>query len=149
MRRPVLRLTVHASLVAMLSAVGIARASAQAPAPANPVTPAQAAPFLGDWTLSLQGDRGPAEFALSVRSENGKVLAEIGSDQMPKQTVTDITRSADTMTLRYSFDYQGTPVAVVVSLTLDADKVKAAMDFADGAYAISGTGVRRKIGGGN
>jgi hypothetical protein len=149
MRRAALRLTIHASLAVMLSIVGIARAGAQAPAPSGPVTPAQAAPFLGDWTLSMQGDRGPAQFALSVRSENGKVLAEIGSDQMGKQTVTDITRSGDTLTLKYSFDYQGNPVAVAVALTLDADKLKAAMDFADGAYAISGTGVRRKIGGGH
>jgi hypothetical protein len=149
MRRAALRLTILASLAVVLPISGMTRAAAQAPAPSGPITPAQAAPFLGDWTLSMQGDRGPAQFALSVKSENGKVVAEIGSDQMPKQSVTDITRAGDTMTLRYSFDYQGNPVAVVVALTLDADKLKAAIDFADGAYAISGTGVRRKIGGGH
>jgi hypothetical protein len=135
----------HLGVWVLCALIFSTRPAAQSPpAGATAITPAQAAPFAGDWTLNLQGQRGDVEFALSVKTENGKVLAEVSSAQQPKQTVTDISRTGDVMTLRYSFDYQGTPVAVVVTLTLDGEKLKASFDFADGAYVTSGTGTRKK-----
>jgi len=125
----------HLAVLILCALVFSTYAAAQsAPAAPTAITPAQAAPFAGDWTLNLQGQRGDVEFAVSVKTENGKVLAEVSSDQQPKQTVTDVSRSGDTMTLRYSFDYQGTPVPVVATLTLDGEKLKASFDFAGGAY---------------
>ena len=59
-----------AALVATLLAPATARAQA---------TAADAAPFLGDWTLALQGPNGPATFNLSVKVEDDKVVGEIAS----------------------------------------------------------------------
>jgi len=102
-------------------------------------TPESAAPFMGDWTLALQGPNGPTTFALTVKAAEGKVTGEISSDQQPKQTITDISKSGTTLVLRYTFDYQGNGVSTVVTLKPDGDKTGATIDFADGAYVLEGT----------
>ena len=52
---------------------------------AGQVTAADAAPFVGDWTLALQGPNGPGTFELSVKVEKEKVSGEISSELLPKQ----------------------------------------------------------------
>ena len=71
------------ALVATLLAPAAARAQA---------TAADAAPFLGDWTLALQGPNGPATFNLSVKVENDKVVGEIASEAIPTQKIESIRR---------------------------------------------------------
>jgi hypothetical protein len=61
------------------SAALVAGLLAQAPAP---LTPADAAPFIGQWTLALEGPNGPGTFQLTVKVEKEKVVGEIASDQM-------------------------------------------------------------------
>jgi hypothetical protein len=123
--------------------------SAQVPSGDKPpavaaATPESAGAFLGDWTLNEQGPNGPATFALSVKQDAGKVVAEISSEQQPRQSVTDISTSGKTLVLKYVFDYQGNPVNVVVTLTPDNDKVGAQLDFADGAYVMTGTATKKE-----
>ena len=125
-----------------------------APAPAGsavtaqstPATPADAAPFLGDWTLTLQGPNGPGNFDLTVKVEEQKVVGEISvpSGEMKKEFIPDIAMNDKTMELRYTFDYQGTSVPAVVSLTPAADgKTTAQIDFAGGAYLMTGTAAKK------
>jgi hypothetical protein len=109
-----------------------------------PATAESAAAFLGDWTLAAEGPNGPATFALLVKVEEGKVAAEISSDMQPRQAITDVTTSGADLILKYLFDYQGTPVPVVVTLKPAADKVGAQLDFADGAYQMTGTATKKK-----
>ena len=52
---------------------------------AGEITAAQAAPFIGEWTLALQGPDGPGTFDLSVKVEKDKLAGEISSDQLPKR----------------------------------------------------------------
>ena len=78
------------ALVATLLAPATARAQA---------TAADAAPFLGDWTLALQGPNGPATFNLSVKVENDKVVGEIGSDAVPAQKITSILKTDKSLVL--------------------------------------------------
>lgn len=107
-------------------------------------TPADAAPFVGDWTLTLQGPNGPGTFDLSVKLENEKVLAEIASEMLPKQPITNITMAAKTIVLGYSFTWEGNPVDAVVSLTPAAEgKTTAQIDFAGGAYVMTGTAAKK------
>ena len=111
---------------------------------AGPATPADAAPFVGDWTLTLQGPNGPGTFELSVKIEKEKVLAEIASEMLPKQPITSITMAAKTLVLGYSFQWEGNPVDAVVSLTPAADdKMTAQIDFAGGAYVMTGTAAKK------
>jgi hypothetical protein len=107
-------------------------------------TAADAAPFVGDWALTLQGPNGPGAFDLSVKVEGEKVLAEISSETLPKQPITSITMADKTMVLGYSFTWEGNPVEAVVSLTPAAEgKTTAQIDFAGGAYVMTGTAAKK------
>ncbi len=69
-------------------------------------TPENAASFIGDWTLSAQGDQGPAVFGLSLKVEDGKVVGSIAMGQQGSQPITDITLDGKTLVLKYNIDYQ-------------------------------------------
>jgi hypothetical protein len=122
----------------------LARSTTTAEQAARPATPADAAPFVGDWTLTLQGPNGPATFALSVSVEKEKVAGEISSEQLPKQPISTISLADKTLVLDYSFTWEGNPVPTVVSLTPAAEgKTTAQIDFAGGAYIMTGTAVKK------
>jgi hypothetical protein len=127
-----------ASDVAAGPAPGAAQSAAQ-------VTAADAAPFIGEWTLAVQGPNGPAAFDLTVKVEKDKVVGEIKAPELPAQAITDVTKVDKSLVLRYSFDYQGSAVPTVVSLMpADGDKTNAQIDFAGGAYLMSGTATKKE-----
>jgi hypothetical protein len=103
-----------------------------------PATPDNAAAFLGNWTLNGTGPNGPSTFALTVKAEGGKVLAEISGPQMPRQAIADISKTATALVLAFNFDYQGNPVPVALTLTPADGKIGLYMDFAGGAYVLEG-----------
>ena len=103
-----------------------------------PATPENAAGFLGNWTLNGTGANGPASFALTVKTEGGKVLAEISGPVMPRVAITDISKAATALVLAFNFDYQGQPVPVALTLTPVDGKIGVHMDFAAGAYVLEG-----------
>jgi hypothetical protein len=134
-------------LVAGLLASPALSAGAVTAQSSTPATPAEAAPFLGDWTLTLQGPNGPGNFDLTVKVEEQKVVGEISipTGEMPKNFIPEVAMNDKTMELRYSFDYQGNNVPAVVSLTPAADgKVNAQIDFAGGAYVMTGTATKKE-----
>ena len=111
---------------------------------ARAATPADAAPFVGDWTLTMQGPNGPGTFNVSVKVEGEKVLAEIASDMLPKQPITNVSIADKTLVLGYAFNYEGNAVDAVVSLTPAAEgKTTAQIDFAGGAYVMTGTAAKK------
>ena len=64
---------------------------------------------------------------------------------MPTQAIADVTKADQSLVLAYSFDYQGNAVHAVVSLTPAADgKMSAQIDFAGGAYVMSGTATKKE-----
>jgi hypothetical protein len=112
---------------------------------AKPVTATEAAPFLGDWTLTLQGPNGPGTFALSVKTESEKVSAEISSDVLGTQPITSISLVDKSLVLGFSFNYEGNAVEAAVSLTPDKEgKTAAQIDFAGGAYTMTGTAEKKE-----
>ena len=129
----------------VLLATAIAMASVATAQSSAPATPADAAPFIGDWTLTLQGPNGPGTFDLSVSVEKEKVVGEIANEMVPKQAITDITKAGKSLKLGYSFTWEGNPVPAVVSLTPGDDgKVAAEIDFAGGAYVMTGTAAKKE-----
>jgi hypothetical protein len=109
------------------------------------VTSADAASFLGDWTLEMQGPNGPGTFNLSLKVEDDKVVGEIGSDALPTQKLTSISKTDKGLVLNYTFPWEGNPIDAVVSLTPGTDgKVAAQMDFAGGAYTMTGTATKKE-----
>ena len=145
-----------AFVAALLTSAAFAAGAAQSPAAAAQVTAADAAPFLGDWTLDLQGPNGPGTFDLTVKVEKEKVVGEIGAATLDTQPITDITKSKENLVLRYNFNYEGNPVDAAVYLmpasaseaepaaATDGRKMKAQIDFAGGAYVMTGTAVKKE-----
>jgi hypothetical protein len=109
------------------------------------VAPADAAPFIGEWTLQLEGPNGPATFALNVKVEKDRVVGEIAAPGSDPNPITDVTRSDKSLLLSYTFDYQGNDVFTVVSLTPGPeDKTSAQIDFANGAYVMTGMATKKE-----
>ena len=116
-----------------------------AAAPAPSIAPADLAPFVGDWTLTLSGPNGPAAMDLSVRAEKDKPAADLSSEALPKQPITDFSLSEKTLVMGYSFTWEGNPVSAVISMTPAAEgAMKAQIDFAGGAYVMAGTAAKKE-----
>ena len=129
-------------LITLAAAVPSIVTAAQA---GTQVSVADAEPFLGDWTLTLQGPNGPGVFELTVKVEKEKVVGEISNAQMPAQAISDISKVDKSLMLSYSFTWEGNPVGAVVSLIPAAEgKVNAQIDFAGGAYVMSGTAAKKE-----
>lgn len=128
----------------LVSTVLVATLLAPASARAQ-VTSADAASFLGDWTLEMQGPNGPGTFNLSLKVEDDKVVGEISSDALPTQKLTSVSKADKGLVLNYTFPWEGNPIDAVVSLTPGTDgKVAAQMDFAGGAYTMTGTATKKE-----
>ena len=112
---------------------------------AKRISAADAAPFVGEWALALQGPNGPAAFTLSIGVQKETVTAEIASDVLGKQPITSMALVEKSLVLDYSFNYDGNPVTAVVSVTPDKEgKTTAQIDFAGGAYVMTGTATRKE-----
>lgn len=131
--------------VATTPPVTVAASASSVSQQARPATAADAAPFVGDWTLTLQGPDRAATFDLSVKLEGDKVLGDIASEALPKQPITNVSIAEKSLVLAYSFQWEGNPVAAVVSLTPAAEgKTTAQIDFAGGAYLMTGTAAKKE-----
>lgn len=133
--------------LALALAAAPALAFAQSPAPAAAaapaaVTPADAKPFLGDWTLTGESQMGPFVMALAMKVDAGKVVATLSSEMQPETTVTDITKVGTGIVLRYSLNFDGNAIPVVVTLATKADKLDANLSFADGAFEMAAVGTK-------
>jgi hypothetical protein len=143
-RRFVLSSALVVLVSAMPSAAGADARRQAAPAPSQ-ITAADAAPFVGECTLALQGPNGPGTFELSVKVDKEKVTGEISSEQLPRQAIRDISLVNRSLSLCYAFTWEGSPVEAVVSLTpADGGKMTAQIDFAGGAYVMTGTAAKKE-----
>jgi hypothetical protein len=121
-----------------------AASSATSPAEPGALRSADAKALLGDWTITAQGQQGPTTMALTLKADGDKTVGQISSEVMAPTTITDITKTGDSVFLRYSFDYQGNTVPTVVTLTPSGETLTVSFDFADGAYTMTGTASRKK-----
>ena len=125
---------------------GGVRGLASAPQTAASVAPAQAAPFVGDWTVTAFSQMGPATFALSVKSDAGKVAATVGPEGQAPVSVQEISVAGKSLVLKDSTDFQGTPIPTVMTLTPDGQGLKADLAMMDGQFEMSGTAAKRAAG---
>jgi hypothetical protein len=80
-----------------------------------------------------------------VKAEEEKVSAELSSDAMGAQAMTHIATADKVLVLSYSFTYDGNNVDAVIRLTPAADgKTAAQIDFAGGAYIMTGTATKKE-----
>ena len=108
------------------------------------VTPAQAAPFAGEWTLAVTSQMGPMTLSLSIKTEAGTVRATVTTDRQPPLNVTSLALVNGNLLLRYSSDYQGTPIPTVMTLTPRGQDLLVTMSVLDGQFEMAGLGTKGK-----
>jgi hypothetical protein len=135
----------------MLAATMLTSSAVQAAAPVyaavalTQATAQDAAPFIGDWTLEMQGPNGPGTFILSIKVENDKVAGEIGSDATGVQKIASVSKTEKGLALNYTFPWEGNAIDAVISLTPGTEgKTAAQIDFAGGAYTMTGTATKKE-----
>lgn len=139
---------VSVALVLGLAATPAASFAGQAAAAATaeaPATAADVASLVGEWVLSMQSQMGPSTSNLVLAVAEGKVTAEISSEMIPKTAITQISKNGANLILRYSVDFQGQAIPVVLTLAPKDDGVTASFDFAGGQFVMDGTGTRKKV----
>ena len=102
-----LAMVVSLASTVTLGATGVGSLASDQAA-AAPVSITDAAPFIGDWTLDVQGANGPAAINLTIKVDNDKVAARSAQTrcQCNRSPISPSTRQS--LVLSYSFDYQGT-----------------------------------------
>jgi hypothetical protein len=116
-------------------------AAAQSASEAKPVvaTPDNSADFIGDWTLTAD-----ALSSLTVKVDAGKLVGNFSSDMLGTHAIAEMYRNGASLWFGFDFDYQGSPVPVVVTLTPSGDTVGLNIDFASGGYDMNGTATKKK-----
>jgi hypothetical protein len=85
---------------------------------ASTLDTARARMFLGDWTLTVEGGRGPQDRPLNIKDVDGKVAAELGGARGNAITISDITMPAGDLILKFKQMGRGGEVEVLMALTL-------------------------------
>lgn len=103
----------------------------------------QAQAFMGTWLVDMQTDFGPFQMNLEVTDQGGKVAANMGAPEMGgSQPVTDISKSQESLILRFSADAQGQMIDIEVALVPNGDNLDVYFDVGGGQFSASGTATR-------
>jgi hypothetical protein len=125
-------------LVVALALLVSSAASAQSALPT-----ADAAKFMGVWSLALDSPQGPFVMTLTLSDKGGKVAADLTSDIAPPQEVTDVTKSGEDLVLKYQGDFQGQAFAAKITLTPQGEKLSLVFDVMDGQFMMNGVGTKK------
>lgn len=130
------------TLVIALSPVALRGLGPAQPAAgkAAQVTPAQAAPFVGEWTVATEGPMGIIGIAVTL--EAGSVRAAVSQGGAPPLAVSEIGLAGKGLVLKYLIPYQGSTISSVVTLTPDGANLRANFALMDGQYEFSGLGTK-------
>jgi hypothetical protein len=116
-----------------------------AAASAQALAPADAAAFLGQWSVTLDSPQGAFEQTITVFEDEGKVVAEIYNQMQGAQKVTDVAMAGDNLVLKFAGDFQGNPFDATVTMVPDGeDKAKVSFVINAGMFTMDGPGTRVK-----
>jgi len=124
-----------AALVAVIPATALAQ-----------LAPANAAEFIGVWTVTLDSPQGSFEQEVTVKAAGDKVVATITNQMQPAaQEVTDVSKDGKDLVLKFAGDYQGNAfdAKIVMSPTGD-DKASVLFDINGGQFSMSGAGTKKR-----
>ena len=102
------------------------------------VSPAQAAPYLGDWSASITSQMGPSTYAVSVKVDGGKVVASVGGGMFPPAPASEISLSGRNLFLKYVSNFQGMSIPGLVVLTPDGSDMLLTISILDGQMEMAG-----------
>ena len=115
---------------------------------ATPPTVAQAAPFAGDWVVTVAMGGNQQTSLVSVKSDAGKVTATVTPEGQAPITNTKVTMAGKNLAVSYSIDMQGTAISSVLTLTPQADAgvMRAQVAIMDGQYEMAGMAAKQAPG---
>jgi len=106
------------------------------------VSSADAKAWMGDWTLTLQGGRGPQERTLTIKDAAGKVAATMGGGRGNPIEIADVSKKGNDLVLKFKQPGRGGEQDVTLTLSMQQDgtlKVSQAM----GTNTMEGTGKKK------
>ena len=104
---------------------------------------ADAAKFIGNWTVDMQTPQGAFAMNLSLTDKSGKVAGEISADMLPTQEITDITKAGEDLVLKYASDFQGQAFNVKITMSVQGASGKVTFDAADGQFVMEGNATKK------
>lgn len=119
-----------------------------APVPAaaqSSVATAEAAAFVGNWTISVDSPQGPLEQTVDIKDASGKLSALLTSPVAPGPTeITDISKAGSDLILKFAGEFQGQAFTAAITLAPESDnKAKVTFDIMDGMFVMAGTGEKK------
>ena len=127
-------------MLVVLLAVGIA--STRLMAGGQALMSADAKAWVGDWTLTIEGGRGPQERPLTIKDMAGKVVATLGGGRGGPIEVTDVSKKGSDIVLKFKQQGRGGDVDVVLTLAMQADgTLKVSQEL--GGNTQTGTGKKK------
>lgn len=103
-----------------------------------PVTPAQAAPYLGDWTAAITSQMGPTTYSVSVKVDAAKVVATVGGGMFPAAPASEIYLSGKNLFLKYVSNFQGMSIPGLIAMTPDGSDMLLTISILDGQMEMAG-----------
>ncbi len=115
-----MRIAMAISLVLALGLAGTATAQE-----VSNLATADAAAYVGTWTLSMEFQGTPVEMKLELKDVGGKIAAVLESPAAPEPVkITDITKKDDgSLEFKYTVQFGGNPVNLTMSLAVASSLV--------------------------
>ena len=128
------------SLLCTLVLLSLAATGLHAQAAAATVPVAGSERYLGEWTVSANGDTGPVTVVVTLTNNGGNFAAKVtGSTEAEGRTVQRIAIAAGGgLAITYTLTVQGQGVPTVLTLTPEGAAMKAKIDLAGGMMVLNG-----------
>jgi hypothetical protein len=107
------------------------------------VTSADAKTWMGEWTLTMQGGRGPQERALTIKDAGGKVAATMGGGRGAPIEIADVSKKGNDLVLKFKQQGRGGEQDVVLTLSMQPDGTLKASQVVGTNPAMEGTGKKK------
>jgi type 1 glutamine amidotransferase len=107
------------------------------------ITAAQAAPFLGEWTVSAgAAGLGAQNSVVSVTRNGDAVRATIKPQGQAEIVVSELRLSGKSLLLSYATSFPGMSIPTVLILTPDGAGLRADFSLMDGQFEMAGTATK-------
>ena len=106
------------------------------------VTPARAAPFVGDWSAPVTSPMGPTTYIVSVKIDNGKVVATVNGGMGPPAVVSDISLVGQNLFLKYVNELPGMSIPGLIAMTPQGSNMLLTISIMDGQFEMAGTATK-------
>lgn len=110
---------------------------------AGTITAAQAAPFLGEWTISTtSAAMGSQTYQVSVARNGDTATATVKAPNQPEIAVSSMRISGRSLVLSYAMSYPGMSIPTVLILTPEGSGLRADMSIMDGQIEMAGVATK-------